>query len=97
LKNNEGKLLIELALNHIISRSYDQIRFFFGQQTQLAVSLRCGLFQNAQSSNDRTLPYKPGYTNPKVDRAPLGLSTPQPLGRDRYLSQAIFINTNLWV
>src|ERR1700758_5119076 len=86
LEYDQRKLVIPSAIDHFLRGADDQIDLFLRKLAELSIGQSCTLLQNSESSNDRPAPAKTLGADRKVQVRALGLSTPEVLGRDMYVS-----------
>jgi len=90
LVNVDGKLRVQLALDHLLRRRGDRLRSAAGQNAKLAVGLCGRLLDQAEGSNE---PPREGLAGDrKVQHGALGRCAVIGVGRDLHLTHGVFLD-----
>ena len=95
LEDDQRELLVELSVDHVLCGANDQIDLLAGQLAQLFVGERGAFLENAQSADHGAAPSVAFYADREIEMRPLGLSTPQAVGRNLDAAQRVLLEAEV--
>src|SRR5687768_15912370 len=92
LPHDQGELVVELALDHLVGGLHYEVDLLSRELAQLAVRLSGCLLQKPECPDDPPLPHEAATTDREVLYGALGLGSPQPVGGHLHGPETVLVH-----